>query len=154
MPQPIFTPSTKAAIGAHDENITFSEAEALAGSEIAAKVRDVSLQLYAFAEDHARQRGIIIADTKFEFGMIGGNLILIDEIFTPDSSRFWPSATYQPGASPMSFDKQFVRDYLEQTHWNKQPPAPQLPADIVSKTQAKYQEALQRLTDNPKEAKT
>lgn len=150
LPQPIFTPSTKAAVGMHDENITFEKAAALVGQETAAKVRDVSLQLYAFAARHAEQRGIILADTKFEFGIRDGELILIDEIFTPDSSRFWPSESYRPGILPPSFDKQYVRDYLERVHWDKQPPAPRLPDEVVGKTAEKYEEALMRLTGDKK----
>lgn len=148
LPAPIFTPSTKADVGAHDENITFDEAETLVGADIAARVRDVSLKLYDFAEAYARQRGIIIADTKFEFGLTDDGLILIDELFTPDSSRFWPTRSYQPGSSPPSFDKQFVRDYLESLHWNKLPPVPPLPVHIVFKTAEKYKEALKRLIEN------
>ncbi len=145
LPEPIFTPSTKADAGAHDVNISFEKAEQIVGVEIAHKVRDISLRLYNHAAGFAKQRGIIIADTKFEFGLIGGELILIDEIFTPDSSRFWPADTYRPGMSPPSFDKQFVRDYLEKIQWDKQPPAPELPADVISKTAEKYAEALNRL---------
>lgn len=148
--EPIFTPSTKARAGSHDENISFSQAEALVGSNIARKVRNISLKLYEFAESYARKRGIIIADTKFEFGLTENGLILIDELFTPDSSRFWPMSRYRPGFSLDSFDKQFIRDYLETTKWNKQPPAPALPAHIVFKTAEKYKEALRRLTINPK----
>jgi phosphoribosylaminoimidazole-succinocarboxamide synthase len=150
LPQPIFTPSTKAAVGIHDENITFEKAAALIGQETAEKVRDVSLQLYAFAARHAEQRGIILADTKFEFGIRDGELILIDEIFTPDSSRFWPAESYRPGISPPSFDKQYVRDYLERIRWDKQPPAPRLPDEVVGKTAEKYEEALMRLTGDKK----
>ncbi len=146
LPQAIFTPSTKADAGAHDENISFADAENIVGSDMARQVRDVSLELYNFAEAYARQRGIIIADTKFEFGLADGGLILIDELFTPDSSRFWPVSSYRPGSSPPSFDKQFIRDYLESTTWNKKPPAPSLPEQIILKTAEKYQEAFQRLT--------
>ena len=145
LPEPIFTPSTKAESG-HDENISFAEAERILGADIARQASELSLTIYRFARDYARQRGIIIADTKFEFGLLDGNLILIDEVLTPDSSRFWPADQYQPGKGQPSFDKQFVRDYLETLDWNKQPPAPALPADIVSKTQAKYLEAYERLT--------
>jgi len=145
LPEPIFTPSTKAEAGEHDENISFEEAAGLVGMEIASKVREISLRLYKFAGDFALKRGIIIADTKFEFGISDGELILIDELFTPDSSRFWPADTYRPGISPPSFDKQFVRDYLEQLRWNKQPPVPELPDDIIRKTSEKYEEALKRL---------
>jgi phosphoribosylaminoimidazole-succinocarboxamide synthase len=147
LPQPLFTPATKAAIGAHDENISFDQAERLVGATLAAKVRDAAIALYNFAAEHARQRGIIIADTKFEFGIdSGGRLTLIDEVLTPDSSRFWPADTYKPGISPPSFDKQFVRDYLETLDWNKKPPAPKLPPEIIARTSDKYREALARLT--------
>jgi phosphoribosylaminoimidazole-succinocarboxamide synthase len=150
LPQPLFTPATKAAVGAHDENIPFAQVERLIGAPLAAKVRDIALQLYAFASEHARARGIIIADTKFEFGLDdGGRLTLSDEVLTPDSSRFWPADTYQVGSSPPSFDKQFVRDYLETLDWNKQAPAPGLPAEIIVKTSEKYREALARLTGPP-----
>ena len=145
LPEPIFTPSTKAESG-HDENISFNEAERILGVGIARQASELSLEIYKFARDYARQRGIIIADTKFEFGLLDGKLILIDEVLTPDSSRFWPADQYQPGKSQPSFDKQFVRDYLETLDWNKQPPAPALPAEIVAKTQAKYLEAYDRLT--------
>ncbi len=146
LPEPIFTPSTKAEAGAHDENISFERATDLIGRETAEKVRDISIQLYAFAAEYAEKRGIIIADTKFEFGFADGELILIDELFTPDSSRFWPVSSYQTGMSPPSFDKQFVRDYLEKIQWDKQPPAPNLPEDVIRKTAEKYGEALKRLT--------
>jgi phosphoribosylaminoimidazole-succinocarboxamide synthase len=145
LPEPIFTPATKAESG-HDENISFEEAARIVGSDIAEKVRAASLKLYNFARDYARQRGIIIADTKFEFGSLNGDLMLIDEVLTPDSSRFWPADQYQPGKGQPSFDKQFVRDYLETLDWNKTPPAPPLPADVVAKTQEKYLDAYQRLT--------
>ena len=145
LPEPIFTPATKAETG-HDENIPFETAAKLVGADIAARARDLSLRLYNFARDYARQRGIIIADTKFEFGLFNGELLLIDEVLTPDSSRFWPAADYSPGKSQPSFDKQFVRDYLETLKWNKQPPAPALPPVIVARTQAKYLEAYERLT--------
>ena len=148
LPDPVFTPSTKAEAGAHDENISFDQAADITGQEIMQKVRDVSLELYKFAADYARECGIIIADTKFEFGLCNGELILIDELFTPDSSRFWPADTYRPGTSPSSFDKQFVRDYLEGIRWNKQPPVPHLPDEIISKTADKYEEALKRLSAN------
>lgn len=147
LPEPIFTPSTKAEAGMHDENISFKKAEDRVGWEIAQKVRDISLQLYTFAAGYAKEKGIIIADTKFEFGLIDGDLILIDELFTPDSSRFWPVDTYRSGSSPPSFDKQFVRDYLEKIEWKKQPPVPELPQDVIASTAKKYQEALQRLID-------
>jgi len=145
LPEPIFTPSTKAETG-HDENITFETAARLIGSDLAEQVRASALRLYSFARDLARRRGVIIADTKFEFGLVNGRLILIDEVLTPDSSRFWPADQYQPGRAQPSFDKQFVRDYLESLPWNKTPPAPSLPQEIVSKTQAKYLEAYKRIT--------
>ena len=145
-PKPIYTPSTKAEAGTHDENIPFETTIDLLGAEVAAKVRDASLALYAFAADYARQRGIIIADTKFEFGLLDGELILIDEVLTPDSSRFWPADTYEPGKPQPSYDKQFVRDYLESIGWDKQPPVPELPPEIVAKTAEKYREALRRVT--------
>ena len=145
LPEPIFTPSTKAEEG-HDENISFEQAEKIVGADIAQKVRDASIKLYSWARDHARKRGIIIADTKFEFGLLDGEVILIDEVLTPDSSRFWPMSEYQPGRGQSSFDKQFVRDYLENLGWNKQPPAPKLPADVVAKTAEKYAEAYRCLT--------
>ena len=147
LPQPIFTPSTKAAMGAHDENISFAHAEELLGAKLAVKVRDVSIRLYQEAAAYAATKGILIADTKFEFGLDQhGTLFLIDEALTPDSSRFWPADQYAPGANPPSFDKQYVRDYLESIHWNKQAPAPELPAEVASKTAEKYREALKRLT--------
>ena len=171
LPEPIFTPSTKATAG-HDENIPFETAAALIGADLAAKVRDTSLALYKFAAAHALERGIIIADTKFEFGLLGGDaagtgagagaaagaasagdagagageLILIDEILTPDSSRFWPADDYAPGRAQASYDKQYVRDYLESIKWNKEPPAPVLPPEVVEKTREKYWEAVRRLT--------
>ena len=145
MPEPIFTPATKAETG-HDINISFEQAAQIVGAEVAERVRDLSLQIYTVARQYARQRGIIIADTKFEFGLHEGNLILIDEVLTPDSSRFWPADQFQPGRSQPSFDKQFVRDYLETLDWNKTPPAPKLPEEVVSKTRDKYVEAYERLT--------
>jgi len=145
LPEPIFTPSTKAEVG-HDENISFAQASKLIGQPLAEKVRGYALALYKFARDYARHRGIIIADTKFEFGLAGDQVILIDEALTPDSSRFWPAASYRPGGAQPSFDKQFLRDYLETLTWNKTPPGPQLPAEIVQKTSDKYVEALHRLT--------
>jgi phosphoribosylaminoimidazole-succinocarboxamide synthase len=148
LPQPIFTPATKAESG-HDENISFEQAVQLTGREVAEKARDLSLRLYGFARDLARSRGIIIADTKFEFGLVDGQLILIDEVLTPDSSRFWPAAEYAPGRGQPSFDKQFVRDHLETLDWEKTPPAPALPPEIVAKTQAKYLEAYRLLTGSP-----
>ncbi|QGW20534.1 phosphoribosylaminoimidazolesuccinocarboxamide synthase [Pseudomonas phenolilytica] len=147
LPQPIFTPSTKAAVGDHDENISFAQCEAIIGAELAAKVRDVSIALYSAAVEYAATRGIIIADTKFEFGLDeNGTLTLMDEVLTPDSSRFWPADSYAEGSNPPSFDKQFVRDWLESTGWNKEPPAPALPAEVARKTADKYREALTRLT--------
>jgi phosphoribosylaminoimidazole-succinocarboxamide synthase len=145
LPEPIFTPATKAETG-HDENISFEQAEAIVGKDIAELARTASLKIYNFARDYARQRGIIIADTKFEFGLYEDDLLLIDEVLTPDSSRFWPADQYQPGRGQPSFDKQFVRDYLETLDWDKAPPAPALPGDVVAKTQAKYLEAYERLT--------
>jgi len=147
LPQPIFTPSTKAAVGDHDENISFEQCEAIIGAELAAKVRDTSIALYSAAVEYAATRGIIIADTKFEFGLDeDGTLTLMDEALTPDSSRFWPADSYAEGKNPPSFDKQFVRDWLESTGWNKEPPAPAVPADVAQKTADKYREALTRLT--------
>jgi phosphoribosylaminoimidazole-succinocarboxamide synthase len=147
LPEVIFTPATKAEVGAHDENISFAQVEKMIGKALAAKVRDVSIRLYREAADFARERGIIIADTKFEFGTDAkGSLVLIDEALTADSSRFWPVAEYRPGSSPPSFDKQYVRDYLETLAWNKTPPAPRLPAEVIAKTSDKYREALRRLT--------
>lgn len=143
--EPIFTPSTKAETG-HDENISFAEAEKIVGAEVARQARDLSLKIYTAARAYARERGIIIADTKFEFGQFDGKLILIDEVLTPDSSRFWPADQYAPGKSQPSFDKQFVRDYLETLDWNKTPPGPVLPAEVVAKTTAKYLEAYEKLT--------
>jgi phosphoribosylaminoimidazole-succinocarboxamide synthase len=145
LPEPIFTPATKAETG-HDENISFDIAANLAGADIAAKARDLSLRIYREAREFARQKGIIIADTKFEFGIYEGQLILIDEVLTPDSSRFWPADQYVSGKGQPSFDKQFVRDYLDSLKWNKTPPGPYLPDDVVSKTTEKYLEAYQRLT--------
>ncbi|HSA59063.1 MAG TPA: phosphoribosylaminoimidazolesuccinocarboxamide synthase [bacterium] len=146
LPQPIFTPATKAPQGEHDENISFERACEIVGKETAERVRDVSLKIYTTGLEYAESKGLILADTKFEFGHLNGELILIDEILTPDSSRFWPKDQYQVGISPPSFDKQFVRDYLLKIGWNKKPPAPELPAEIVEKTAQKYQEALRRLT--------
>jgi phosphoribosylaminoimidazole-succinocarboxamide synthase len=147
LPEVIFTPATKAEAGAHDENISFAQVEKMIGKELAARVREVSIRLYREAADFARERGIIIADTKFEFGTDpGGKLVLIDEALTADSSRFWPADEYRPGSSPPSFDKQYVRDYLETLDWNKAPPAPRLPGDVIAKTSEKYREALHRLT--------
>ncbi len=147
LPEPIFTPSTKAEVGVHDENIDFARAEQILGKDIAAQVRDASLRIYKEAAEYALARGIIIADTKFEFGLDdNGTLVLIDEALTPDSSRFWPVDQYQPGSSPPSFDKQFVRDYLETLDWNKTAPGPELPAEVIEKTAAKYREAQRLLT--------
>jgi phosphoribosylaminoimidazole-succinocarboxamide synthase len=145
LPEPIFTPSTKATTG-HDENISFEETVSRIGRPLAERLRTTSLALYRRAAEHAAARGIIIADTKFEFGLLGDTLIWIDEAFTPDSSRFWPRAQYSPGSAQPSFDKQYVRDYLEQTGWNKQPPAPPLPPDVVNATRDKYRESYQRIT--------
>jgi phosphoribosylaminoimidazole-succinocarboxamide synthase len=145
LPQPIFTPATKAETG-HDINISFEEAAKLAGDKVARQARDISVKLYTEARDYARQRGIIIADTKFEFGIYEGQLILIDEVLTPDSSRFWPASEYKAGRGQPSFDKQYVRDWLETQDWDKSPPAPPLPADVVARTTAKYLEAYERIT--------
>jgi phosphoribosylaminoimidazole-succinocarboxamide synthase len=147
LPEPIFTPATKATSG-HDENISFDQAAEIVGADMAAKLRDLTLALYRKASDYARTRGIIIADTKFEFGVVDGNIVLADEVLTPDSSRFWPADQYQPGRSQPSFDKQYVRDYLESIHWNKQAPAPGLPADVALRTCEKYREAYRLLTGN------
>jgi phosphoribosylaminoimidazole-succinocarboxamide synthase len=147
LPEPIFTPATKAALGEHDENIDFKTMAATVGTELAKRVCDTALALYRYAASHALARGIIIADTKFEFGLDdNGTLVLIDEALTPDSSRFWPVDTYRPGISPPSFDKQFVRDYLETLEWNKRAPGPELPAEVIARTSEKYTEALRRLT--------
>jgi phosphoribosylaminoimidazole-succinocarboxamide synthase len=144
LPDPIFTPASKAATG-HDENISFEQAAALIGHELAARVRDLSLEIYGRAAAYASPRGIILADTKFEFGLLGKELIWIDEALTPDSSRFWPAAQYQPGGPQASFDKQFVRDYLERIRWPKTPPGPELPPEVVAATRAKYREAFRIL---------
>ncbi|MGD2130393.1 MAG: phosphoribosylaminoimidazolesuccinocarboxamide synthase [Lysobacterales bacterium] len=147
LPETIFTPSSKAAAGMHDENIDFEAVADLVGRERARQLRDASIRIYEFAVGHARQRGIIIADTKFEFGLDeDGSLLLMDEVLTPDSSRFWPEESYQPGSSPPSYDKQFVRDYLETLDWDKRPPPPPIPADVIEATAAKYREAYERLT--------
>jgi phosphoribosylaminoimidazole-succinocarboxamide synthase len=146
--EPIFTPSTKATTG-HDENISFEETVAQIGRPLAEKIRDTSLEIYQQASDRAAKRGIIIADTKFEFGLIGNELIWIDEALTPDSSRFWPADQYEPGKVQPSFDKQYVRDYLERVGWNKQAPGPDLPADVVKATQIKYREAYEKVTGKP-----
>src|SRR5580698_4716450 len=145
LPEPIFTPSTKAETG-HDENISFDEAVKMVGGPVAEQARAASLKIYTTAREYARARGIIIADTKFEFGMYEGKLLLIDEVLTPDSSRFWPADQYAPGKGQPSFDKQFVRDYLETLDWDKNPPAPALPPEVVAKSQAKYLEAYEKLT--------
>ena len=147
LPEPIFTPADKAPVGQHDENITFAEVEQRIGKHLANQVRETTLRIYREASDYARTRGILIADTKFEFGVDeAGTLHLIDEALTPDSSRFWPADTYRPGISPPSFDKQFVRDYLETLDWDKKAPGPMLPPDIIDKTAAKYREAQRLLT--------
>jgi phosphoribosylaminoimidazole-succinocarboxamide synthase len=147
LPEPIFTPSTKAAVGHHDENISLEKAAEILGKDIAGKVKSATLAIYKDCAQYALTRGIIIADTKVEFGLDEkGTLTLIDEVLTPDSSRFWPADSYQPGANPPSYDKQFVRDYLESIGWNKKPPAPKLPPEVIAKTAEKYREALTRLT--------
>ena len=147
LPEPIYTPSTKAEIGEHDENISFAKSVDLLGQDMAEKIRDLSLAIYKDAAAYALERGIIIADTKFEFGTDdNGDLVLIDEVLTPDSSRFWPADSYQPGSSPPSFDKQYVRDYLETLDWDKTPPGPALPEEVINNTAQKYKEAQDRLT--------
>jgi phosphoribosylaminoimidazole-succinocarboxamide synthase len=146
LPEPIFTPATKSEGGAHDENISFAHAEKIVGAETAAELRRLTLALYSRAAQHAESHGLILADTKFEFGLAGDKIILADEVLTPDSSRFWEAAQWKPGGAQPSFDKQFVRDYLESIHWNKRAPAPGLPDDVVQRTQAKYLEAFRRLT--------
>jgi phosphoribosylaminoimidazole-succinocarboxamide synthase len=145
LPEPIFTPATKAVTG-HDENVTFEQAVSLVGKEVAERIRNVSLEIYRRATEHAEPRGVLLADTKFEFGKLNNELIWIDEALTPDSSRFWPAAQYRPGGPQPSFDKQFVRDYLEGIRWPKVPPGPELPADVVAATRAKYREAYRILT--------
>ena len=145
LPEPIFTPATKATTG-HDENIPFAEMARLIGPELSRELRDISLKIYTKASEYARQKGIIIADTKFEFGRTAAGITLADEVLTPDSSRFWPAEKYQPGKAQESFDKQYVRDYLEEIRWNKQPPAPALPPEVARKTSEKYLEAYHRLT--------
>jgi phosphoribosylaminoimidazole-succinocarboxamide synthase len=145
LPEPIFTPATKAQTG-HDENISFDQAAEIIGADLAGKLRDLTLGIYKKASDYARGKGIIIADTKFEFGIIDGQIILADEVLTPDSSRFWPLETYSPGGAQPSYDKQFVRDYLESIHWNKQPPAPALPEDVARRTSEKYKDAYRTLS--------
>jgi phosphoribosylaminoimidazole-succinocarboxamide synthase len=146
LPQPLFTPATKAQSGHHDENISFETAAQQLGESLANRLRDLTLKVYSRAAEYAETRGIIIADTKFEFGFVGDQLVLADEVLTPDSSRFWPRSSYQPGSSQASYDKQYVRDYLESIHWNKQPPAPALPPDVVRETSEKYREAYRELT--------
>jgi phosphoribosylaminoimidazole-succinocarboxamide synthase len=147
LPEPLFTPSTKAAVGAHDENIDFAQCESLLGAEVASRVRDAAIALYKAAAEYALTRGIIIADTKFEFGLDeAGTLTLIDEVLTPDSSRFWPADQYRVGENPPSYDKQYVRDWLTDSGWNKQAPGPELPAEVVARTAEKYREALRLLT--------
>ena len=149
LPEPIFTPSTKAAVGQHDENISFEKAAALLGRDLAEKVKQATIAIYKDCAEYALTKGIIIADTKFEFGLDEqGTLTLIDEVLTPDSSRFWPADQYQPGANPPSFDKQYVRDWLEASGWNKKAPAPKLPPEVIAKTAEKYREALKRLTSS------
>jgi len=146
LPEPVFTPSTKEEAGTHDVNISFGQAEGLVGKDMAAQLKDLSVSIYQKAVEIAELRGIIIADTKFEFGLIDGRLVLIDEILTPDSSRFWPKDTYKPGGPQKSFDKQYVRDYLLSLEWNQRPPAPELPSHVVNNTRMKYEDALRRLT--------
>ena len=150
LPEPIFTPATKATTG-HDENISFDEMAKLTGEPMAARLRDLTLAIYKKAADYARTRGIIIADTKLEFGTVGGEIVLADEVLTPDSSRFWPLDKYEPGRAQPSYDKQYVRDYLESIHWNKQPPAPALPEDVAERTSEKYKDAYRELTGKPLE---
>jgi phosphoribosylaminoimidazole-succinocarboxamide synthase len=145
LPEPIFTPASKAQTG-HDENVSFDRVVSLVGLDLATRLRDLTLGIYQRAARYAETKGVIIADTKFEFGFIGGELVLGDEVLTPDSSRFWPAETYQPGGPQLSFDKQFVRDYLESIHWNKQPPAPALPDEVAAKTGEKYRQAYRALT--------
>jgi phosphoribosylaminoimidazole-succinocarboxamide synthase len=147
--EPVFTPATKAEMGLHDENIPFERVEKIVGNDLARKIKSLSMAVYKKARDFAEQRGILIADTKMEFGMKGGKLILIDELLTPDSSRFWPKDEYQPGGPQKSFDKQFLRDYLLSVRWDKNPPAPQLPDEIIQKTREKYLEAYERLVGKP-----
>ncbi len=146
LPQPVFTPSTKAELGTHDENISFEQMAAAVGPALAGKVRDLSLELYRRAQAWAEPRGIIIADTKFEFGLADGELLLIDEVLTPDSSRFWPQEDYKPGGPQKSFDKQYLRDYLESLGWNKKPPPPPLPPEVIANTRSRYLQALKALT--------
>jgi phosphoribosylaminoimidazole-succinocarboxamide synthase len=147
LPQPLFTPATKSQDGAHDENISYAETEAAVGVENAAELRELTMALYEKARAHAEERGLILADTKFEFGKTAEGIILADEVLTPDSSRFWERESWKPGGAQPSFDKQYVRDYLESIHWNKQAPAPSLPDEVVERTQSKYLEAFRRLTE-------
>lgn len=149
LPEVLFTPATKAELGDHDENIDFATAAGIVGREVADRVRDLTLELYGRAADHARQRGIILADTKFEFGLVDGEIVLIDEVLTPDSSRFWPADDYEPGRAQRSFDKQYVRDWLETLDWDKTPPGPELPDEIVQRTRSRYVEAYELLTGLP-----
>jgi len=149
LPQPVFTPSTKAEAGSHDENISFDKVIEILGQQQAEQIKDLSLKIYQKGSEFAAEKGILIADTKFEFGLKDGRLILIDEVLTPDSSRFWPMDTYKPGGPQQSFDKQFLRDYLNSLGWSKQPPPPKLPQEIISKTRKRYIEALERLTGQP-----
>jgi phosphoribosylaminoimidazole-succinocarboxamide synthase len=146
LPEPLFTPASKSQGGEHDENVSFADVIKHVGKEYAEKLRDLSLQMYARASAHAASRGLILADTKFEFGLVDGEIVLADEVLTPDSSRYWPADQYAPGGAQASFDKQFVRDYLEEIHWNKQAPAPSLPQNVVNKTRSKYLEALRLIT--------
>jgi phosphoribosylaminoimidazole-succinocarboxamide synthase len=148
LPEPIFTPATKAQSG-HDENVAFEHVVSQLGNELAKKLRELTLTIYSRAAEYALERGLILADTKFEFGFAGDQLVLADEVLTPDSSRYWPADQYRPGGPQPSFDKQFVRDYLERVNWNKQPPAPSLPPEVVNKTREKYIEAYERLTGRP-----
>jgi phosphoribosylaminoimidazole-succinocarboxamide synthase len=148
LPEPVFTPATKASSG-HDENVSFAEVVSLIGEDLARRLRDLTLGIYGRAARYAETKGILIADTKFEFGFVGDELVLGDEVLTPDSSRFWPAESYQPGGAQFSFDKQFVRDYLESIRWNKQPPAPPLPEEVAEKTAGKYRQAYQILTGRP-----
>jgi len=148
LPHTMFTPSTKADSG-HDENISWDECRRILGDSVAEQVRDLSIRIYEAGRDYARERGIIVADTKFEFGLLDGRVILIDEVLTPDSSRFWPADRYQPGSNPPSFDKQFLRDYLDLLDWKKTPPAPNLPIEVIRQTARKYREAYERLTGAP-----
>jgi phosphoribosylaminoimidazole-succinocarboxamide synthase len=145
LPEPIFTPAIKAQTG-HDENVSFERVTGLIGAELAARLRDLTLEIYSRAAKYAEARGVVIADTKFEFGFVGDRLVLADEVLTPDSSRFWPAETYRPGGPQLSYDKQYVRDYLESIHWNKQPPAPPLPAEVAAGTGEKYRQAYRALT--------